>query len=149
MPPFWAVYITVDNADETLSKAEAAGGTVVVGAMDVLDVGRFGVIQDAVGSFISVWQAGKHIGAELVNEPGTFAWSELATSDLAAARDFYRSVFGWGVEPGRKQRKRPPSPSAPSGACCDLAVPTAPGRVSFPPGRFGLPSKIVTSPPPS
>jgi predicted enzyme related to lactoylglutathione lyase len=98
MPPFWSVYVTVADADETLSKASAAGGTVVMGPMDVFDVGRMGVIQDAVGSFVSIWQPMAHIGAELVNEPGTFGWNELATNDLAKARDFYQSVFGWGLE---------------------------------------------------
>jgi len=29
--------------------------------------------------------------------PGTFCWPELATSDQAAARKFYTSLFGWGV----------------------------------------------------
>jgi hypothetical protein len=97
MPPFWAVYITVSDADETLSKAKAAGGTVVMGPMDVFDAGRMGVIQDPVGSFISIWQPGEHIGAQLVNQAGTFAWNELATTDLAAAKDFYQAVFGWGL----------------------------------------------------
>jgi predicted enzyme related to lactoylglutathione lyase len=100
MPPFWAVYVTVSDADETLARAASAGGTVVAGPMDVFDAGRMGVIRDAVGSFVSIWQPGNHIGAEVVNEPGTFTWAELATSDLTAARDFYQSVFGWGLEPG-------------------------------------------------
>lgn len=33
-------------------------------------------------------------------EPGTFCWVGLATSDPAAARDFYVSVFGWDAEGG-------------------------------------------------
>jgi predicted enzyme related to lactoylglutathione lyase len=99
-PPFWAVYITVADADETLSKATADGGKVVMGPMDVFDAGRMGVLQDAVGSFVSIWQPKAHIGAELVNEPGTFTWCELSTRDLVAARDFYQSVFGWGLEAG-------------------------------------------------
>jgi len=99
MPPFWAVYVSVADADETLAKAAAAGGTVIMGGMDVFDAGRMGVVRDAVGSFVSVWQPKEHIGAQLVNEPGTFAWNELATADLPAARDFYQSVFGWGLDP--------------------------------------------------
>jgi len=98
MPPFWAVYVSVADADETLAKATAAGGTVVMGPMDVFDSGRMGVIQDAVGSFVSIWQPEQHIGAEVVSEPGTFAWNELATADLPGARTFYQSVFGWGVQ---------------------------------------------------
>jgi hypothetical protein len=98
MPPFWAVYISVANADETLALVTDAGGTVVMGPMDVFDAGRMGVIQDSLGTFISIWQPKEHIGAELVNQPGTFTWNELATSDVGAATAFYESVFGWGVE---------------------------------------------------
>ncbi len=29
--------------------------------------------------------------------PGTFCWIELATTDASAARAFYTSLFGWGV----------------------------------------------------
>ena len=29
--------------------------------------------------------------------PGTFAWPELATTDQQAAVEFYRALFGWGV----------------------------------------------------
>jgi len=96
-PPFWSVYISVADADETLAKVTAAGGTVVMGPMDVFDAGRMAVLQDAVGSFVSVWQAKEHIGAQLVNQPGTFAWNELATKDLPASRDFYQAAFGWGL----------------------------------------------------
>jgi len=100
MPPFWSVYVTVADADEALAKAAAAGGTVVMGPMDVFDAGRMGIVQDSVGSFVSIWQPGQHIGAELVNEAGTFAWNELATTDVAAAKEFYQSVFGWGLDAG-------------------------------------------------
>ncbi len=99
MPPFWAVYVTVADADATLEAAQAAGGTVVMGPMDVLDAGRMGIVQDPAGSFISIWQPKATIGAELVNEVGTFTWNELSTTDLAAVRAFYTTVFGWAVDP--------------------------------------------------
>jgi hypothetical protein len=62
--------------------------------MDVLDAGRMAVAQDKVGS-LSIWQPKAHIGAQLVNEPSTFTWSKLNTTDLSSARDLYTSVFGW------------------------------------------------------
>jgi uncharacterized protein len=99
MPPFWTVYVTVADADATAQLAAGAGGTVVVPAMDVFDAGRMAVLQDPVGSFISIWQPREHIGSQLVNEPGTFAWNELSTPDLGASSAFYTSVFGWGVDP--------------------------------------------------
>ncbi|MDQ6927090.1 MAG: VOC family protein [Actinomycetota bacterium] len=97
-PPFWNVYLSVDDAAATLAKATEAGGEVVMGPMQVFDAGTMAIIRDSVGSFVSIWQPGEHIGAELVNEPATFGWNELATKDLAGARDFYRLVFGWGVQ---------------------------------------------------
>jgi predicted enzyme related to lactoylglutathione lyase/AcrR family transcriptional regulator len=98
MPPFWSVYVTVADLNASVEAATAAGATTIAGPMDVFDAGSMAVIQDAVGSFISMWQPKEHIGAQLVNQPGTFAWNELATTDIAAARDFYTKVFGWGVE---------------------------------------------------
>lgn len=99
MPPYWTVYITVADADATAAKVTEAGGTMVMSPMDVFDAGRMAVLQDSVGSFVSIWQPNQHIGSELVNEAGTFTWNELATTDLAGARDFYQAAFGWGLAP--------------------------------------------------
>ena len=35
------------------------------------------------------------MGERTSYKPGTFSWSELVTSDAAAAKRFYTSVFGW------------------------------------------------------
>lgn len=99
LPPYWTTYVTVEDANETLTKVKEAGGNVIMGPMEVFDAGTMGILQDPNGAFISIWQPRAHIGAQLVNQPNTFAWCELATTDLAAARDFYQSVFGWGLEP--------------------------------------------------
>ena len=66
--------------------------------MDVMTAGRMGVFADPVGAAFSVWQAGEHPGAALVNEPGTFSWSELITTDVPASKAFYGAVFGWGAD---------------------------------------------------
>jgi predicted enzyme related to lactoylglutathione lyase len=100
MPPFWALYISVLDTDEAVALATAKGATVVAGPMDVLDAGRMAVLQDPVGSFVSVWQPNEHAGAQLVNEAGAFTWNELSTTDLAAARSFYTTVFGWDIDAG-------------------------------------------------
>ena len=42
-----------------------------------------------------MWQPGEHKGAQLVNEPGTWNWSDLNTRDVAGAKAFYAAVFGW------------------------------------------------------
>jgi predicted enzyme related to lactoylglutathione lyase len=97
-PPFWAVYVSVTDADATAAKVTEHGGSIVAGPMDVFESGRMAVAQDSGGSYISFWQPGEHIGAQLVNEPGTFTWNELAAADIAGARQFYTSVCGWGTE---------------------------------------------------
>jgi hypothetical protein len=58
------------------------------------------IFTDPAGAAFSVWQAGNHRGAQLVNEPGTWNWSLLHTADPAAAAAFYGEVFGWEVDVG-------------------------------------------------
>lgn len=97
MPPAWSVYVSVTDAGATAAKASAAGGQVVVAPMDIFESGRMAVLQDPLATFVSIWQPKEHIGAQLVNEPGTFVWNELATTDLARSKAFYTTVFGWGL----------------------------------------------------
>ena len=94
-PPAWTTYISVTDADQAVAKVKAAGGTVFVEPMDVLDVGRMAVFADPTGAAAAVWQPRRHIGAGLVNEPGALVWNELSTRDTAAAAAFYTEVFGW------------------------------------------------------
>lgn len=97
-PPYWTVYVAVDDVEATAAKVTAAGGTVIVPPMQVLDAGWMAVFRDGVGAFISVWKANQHIGAQVVNEPGAFTWNELMTDDLGGATTFYGAVFGWTAE---------------------------------------------------
>ena len=54
MPPFWGVYISVDDADVTVRKAQQHGGAVVVPPTDIPTVGRFAVLKDPQGAMITV-----------------------------------------------------------------------------------------------
>jgi uncharacterized protein len=42
--------------------------------------------------------APRPMGKRTSYSPGTFSWVDLATSDAAAAKSFYSSVFGWDLE---------------------------------------------------
>lgn len=95
-PPRWTMYINVDDADAVAKLISGNGGTVVLQPMDVMTAGRMMVFSDPTGAFASVWQPGEHRGAQLVNEAGAFMWSELHTSDLEKAKQFYADAFGWG-----------------------------------------------------
>ena len=72
-----------------------AGGRVIVEPHDVLDAGRMAMCADPEGATFAVWQANTHIGAEVVNAPGSWNWSNLITADPDAAQRFYGAVFGW------------------------------------------------------
>jgi len=95
-PPSWMTYVNVDDADAVVAKVAPAGGQVLAGPMDVMDVGRMAVIADPVFAVIGIWQPKTHKGAEIVNEPNTYCWSELVTTDTEGAKAFYNAVFGWG-----------------------------------------------------
>jgi uncharacterized protein len=93
----WSTYVSVADIDATLSAAEQAGGTILQPATDVADAGRGGAFVDPTGATLSVWQPGAHIGARAAGVPGTRAWSELVTGDVAGAGRFYADVFGWRI----------------------------------------------------
>lgn len=98
MPPVWSTYISVANVDETAQRTATLGGKVVAPPFDVLDAGRMAVIQDPTGAHLSFWQAKKHIGAQICNEPGSLCWNELLTRDVNRAKAFYTELLGWKCE---------------------------------------------------
>jgi len=62
---------------------------------DVMDAGRMTVLADPAGAVFGVWQAGRHRGAELANEPGSLCWNELLTSDPDKAVSFLTAIGGF------------------------------------------------------
>jgi uncharacterized protein len=102
VPPNWMSYVSVDDVDATIARVKAAKGTVVTGPMDVkpdgnMLIGRMAVIQDTEGATFSLWQPGIHVGAALVNEPGSLVWNELWSRNVDAAKKFYAAALGWGM----------------------------------------------------
>lgn len=91
----WNTYVWVDSADDTAQKVKDAGGVALSDPFDVFDAGRMGVFADPAGAVFSVWQAGRHRGAQVVNAPGTWNWSDLHTHDVERSKEFYGAVFGW------------------------------------------------------
>jgi predicted enzyme related to lactoylglutathione lyase len=99
VPPHWLPYINVRNADAIAKKASQGGGKVLNGPFDVLDVGRMAPLLDPTGAPFAIWQAKKHIGAGIINEPGAMCWHELMTPDVDVAGRFYSTTFDWTAEP--------------------------------------------------
>jgi predicted enzyme related to lactoylglutathione lyase len=95
MPDAWNVYLTTDNAKETVEAATDAGGQVIVPPMEVTDIGTMAVVTDAGQAAIGLWQPGVFHGFGVLGELGTPAWFELQTRDYDASVDFYTKVFNW------------------------------------------------------
>ena len=100
VPPHWMTYVAVDHVDATVGMARAIGGTVLAEPMDVPNVGRMAFLKDPQGAAFAVFQAGEHAGSGKFDiAPNTFGWSELMTTDPAAATKFYQKLFPWGAKP--------------------------------------------------
>ena len=95
IPPHWNCFVAVANVDDAAKKVWALGGKTLMPPFDVSDSGRMTVIEDPTGAKLCLWQSKKHIGAEVVNEPGAPCWHELGTTDGKLAGDFYSHLFGW------------------------------------------------------
>jgi len=96
IPPHWMPYVWADDVDATTAKVTECGGKIVAPAMDVPNVGRMAFIQDPQGAHLAIFTGREHQGAaRLAPQPGTFSWTELMTTDAAAARRFYCRIWGW------------------------------------------------------
>ncbi|MEF2528613.1 MULTISPECIES: VOC family protein [Streptomyces] len=91
----WMVYYCVADADAAAEAVRQAGGTVRVPPRDLDEWGRMAQFSDPLGGEFAVWQPGTDAGVELVDEPGSLSWTELYTSDVEAAKEFYGEVLGW------------------------------------------------------
>ena len=91
----WTTYVWVDSADETVALVEANGGRVLAPPVDIPRAGRPAVCADPSGAVFGLWQAAENRGAELVNAPGSWNFSELNVHDPGGAENFYGAVFGW------------------------------------------------------
>jgi predicted enzyme related to lactoylglutathione lyase len=99
IPPHWNVYITVEDAEQAAKQCEAAGGTILAPAFDVMVFGRMAVIADPTGAIFNVWEPKTNIGAQVLGEVNTQGWHELLTNDVDKAAKFYAEVFGYELTP--------------------------------------------------
>ncbi|MFC0601926.1 VOC family protein [Streptomyces palmae] len=91
----WMLYFMVPDADATARTVESAGGSVRVPPTDADGEGRMAQFTDPLGAQFAVWQPGTDKGLELVDAANSLCWTELYTTDAAAAKEFYGTLFGW------------------------------------------------------
>jgi len=102
VPPNWLLYISVENAEETVAKVVKAGGVVHMPAFDVMEAGRMAVLQDPTGAVFAIWQPKNTKGLGIGAVDNTFCWADLSTPAPEKATRFYSTVFGWEFSAGAK-----------------------------------------------
>ncbi len=91
----WNTYVAVDDADAAVERAVGLGATVVAPPADAGPGGRGATLLDSSGCEIRLWQARRRKGAQLVNAPGAWNFSNLRAEDPGDAQRFYGDLFGW------------------------------------------------------
>ncbi|MGK9149229.1 VOC family protein [Plantibacter flavus] len=91
----WNTYVAVDDIEATCAAVLAAGGTIIDPPTPAGEAGISAVCLDPAGVRFCLWQAKWRLGAQAVNVPGGWNFSDLHAADLAASQDFYRQVFPW------------------------------------------------------
>ena len=95
-PPHWMAYITVPDVKDAVARTIEKGGSVVVPATDIPNVGEFSILHDPQGgAFAAFMPLEMAPGYDDPPGVGHFSWNELATTDLDGAFDFYNDLFGW------------------------------------------------------
>jgi uncharacterized protein len=93
--PAWGTHVWVDSAEDTAARVTGEGGRIVLEPFDLVDAARVAVVADPAGAIFGLWEPREHRGAQVVNEPGAWAMSQLNTRDAEGAKRFYGAVFGW------------------------------------------------------
>jgi predicted enzyme related to lactoylglutathione lyase len=95
--PSWHTYVAVDDVAAALERIAAAGGTVTATPTVAGEGGTWAAFTDPQGAGLRLWQPKRRLGAQIVNAPGTWNFSDLHTRDVASAPEMYAAVFGWEV----------------------------------------------------
>jgi uncharacterized protein len=96
--PSWHTYVAVDDLDEALSRATSAGFAVATGPTVAGEGGTWAELTDPEGVALRLWLPKRRLGAQIVNAPGAWNFSDLHTADPAAAIPAYMRAFGWQID---------------------------------------------------
>jgi predicted enzyme related to lactoylglutathione lyase len=97
--PAWTTYVKVDDVDAHGARVAELGGTLLGEPLAIDGVGRTVPFADPQGAVLLAWEPAGFEGAELVNQPGAWAWNDLQTPDPDGVLEFYEGLFGWEIEP--------------------------------------------------
>lgn len=92
-PTAWQVYFATADLSHSVQRALACDGALLIPPTRILNLGSLAVLKDCAGATVGVWQAERHIGAQVMHEPNSIAWFEVNTRNRARTEHFYTQVF--------------------------------------------------------
>lgn len=131
----WTTYVAVDDVAATAGRVGPAGGHLVEPVSDVGPAGRMASVEDPAGARSRLWEAGRRVGAQAVNVPGAWNFSDLHGVDADEVAPFYADLFGWQVEDvGLGRMVRRPGYADHLAATSDPGIHDRQAAVQAPPG---------------
>jgi len=94
-PAAWTVYFSTADLAARAQRVTDNGGQVLQGPTEVGDIGAMVLCTDPAGASFGLWRPGSHLGAGVVNEPGSLIWTEQLSHSPQDSLAFYRAVFEW------------------------------------------------------
>ena len=95
----WLVSLSVPDVDGFASRAGGLGASVTVPPADLPNRGRYAVLEDPQGAFFVVLRSTAGDPRDTQDrDPGEWLWSELWTTDVRGAVDFYEGLMGYRSE---------------------------------------------------
>ena len=93
----WMPYLAVNDVDASAKQALELGGSVCVPPTDIPGTGRFAVVGDPAGAYLSLFAGNDQShGADPDQAvPGRVCWQETYTTDIENAQAFYTGLVGW------------------------------------------------------
>lgn len=93
--PRWFANVMVDDIEAVILQAQAGGATVQVAPAPMGTVGRWAILNDAMGARFALFQPKDPLFARNPLTDGGFTWNEHRSHDPGAAFAFYQSLYGW------------------------------------------------------
>ncbi len=95
----WLSAISVSSIEASLAAVNKAGGKQLEAPIDVPGVGRVVTIEDADGAVLHLLSSANGDPPDVVAPFHTWLWHELLANDVDREVEFYRTVFGYRIEP--------------------------------------------------
>jgi len=96
---FWSTYFYSNDIDASLKTVQDQGGSVINGKTQSHTYGSFATVKDPTGAFFNFWNSTETPEAAYIQKsPGHACWTELMTSSIDRAGQFYGNTFSWTPE---------------------------------------------------